>query len=141
VRFPLIAILFAAACAGPRAAVVTPVTSSPSISPHGNTIDLAAGDPAAGRATFVERQCHACHRVPEDASLPVFEGAWDGPVLGDLGDASAEAVAWRIVTRTRLAPESVFESEMVDAASGMTERQLVDLVAYLRRPAAAPSSH
>lgn len=88
-----------------------------------------------GRKAFLDLQCHACHRVAEDETFPVRKDAWEGPVLRDLDADSAEAVAWKIVTRTELGPD-FDESEMTEAASAMTERQLVDLVAYLRDPAA-----
>ena len=63
-------------------------------------------------------------------------GAWDGPLLHDLGKEPAEAVAWRIVTRTNVDAEGIYDTPMAEAASAMTERQLVDLVAYLRNPRA-----
>jgi mono/diheme cytochrome c family protein len=94
----------------------------------------ADGDAARGRRAFIELKCHACHRVAEDSALPRFEGAWEGPPLRDLGKESVEEVAWKIVTRTHLAAESVYESPMAESASAMSEAQLVDLVAYLRAP-------
>jgi mono/diheme cytochrome c family protein len=115
---------------------VTPVSAVPLIAPHAQAIDLSAGDPARGRSAFIALQCHACHRVAEDDSLPKVEEGWEGPLLDELGSESPEVVGWKIVTRTRLAPESIFESPMVESASEMTERQLVDLIAYLRNPAA-----
>lgn len=131
----LVALLVLVACTEPRAAVVTPVSAVPFLSPHAQTIDLNAGDPARGRRAFIALRCNACHRVAGDETLPKVEGGWDGPALQNLGAEPPEAVGWKIVTRTRLGPESIFESEMVDSASAMTEQQLVDLVAYLRHPA------
>jgi mono/diheme cytochrome c family protein len=131
------ALVFLAGCAARNPAVVTPVTGTLFFAAHAQQVlPLSSGDPEHGRAAFIALQCHACHRVAEDETLPVVEGAWDGPVLRDFAKESPEAVGWRIVTRTRLGPESLFESPMVESATTMTERQLVDLIAYLRDPAA-----
>lgn len=130
------ALLLAGACAARTPVHLTPSMSVRSIAIHVQEIQpLTDGDAARGRQAFIDLQCHACHRVAEDETLPRIEGAWDGPLLHDLGDASPEAVAWRIVTRTTLDPESVYESPMADSATAMTGRQLIDLVAYLRNPA------
>ncbi len=99
-------------------------------------MSLSSGNAVRGRKAFIDLQCPACHRVAEDETLPVRKDAWEGPLLHDLGAESAEAVGWKIVTRTELGPETLYESEMVESASAMTERQLVDVVAYLRDPAA-----
>lgn len=133
----LLASLLFAACAFPRTAVVTPVRAMALVAPHARTIDVSAGDPVRGRGAFIDLQCHVCHRVAEDETLPPADSASDAPLLHDLSAEPAEAVGWKIVTRTRLAPESMYESEMVDSASAMTELQFVDLIAYLRNPAAA----
>lgn len=103
-------------------------------SPH--PPNVSNGDARQGRKAFTDLQCHACHRVAEDMKLPVFEGAWDGPLLHGLGKEPAEAVAWKIVSRSSQGPESIYESPMAERASAMTEKQLVDLIAYLRDPAA-----
>lgn len=127
------AALVISACA--KAPPATTGTGERSISTHSQKVlPLTSGDAAAGRKAFVALQCHACHRVAGDDTLPVVEDAWDGPVLHDLGTESEEEVAWKIVTRSGTGPESVFESPMVEHASAMTERQLVDLIAYLRNP-------
>ena len=97
---------------------------------------LSTGEPTRGRGAFIELRCHTCHRVAEDGSVPAFPGAWEGPLLQHLGRESAEAVAWKIVTRTSAHHDAVFESPMSESASAMTERQLADVVAYLRDPAA-----
>jgi len=97
---------------------------------------LSTGEPTRGRSAFIELRCHACHRLAEDASIPAFPGAWEGPLLHHLSRQSVEAVAWKIVTRTSAHHDAVFESPMSESASAMTERQLADVVAYLRDPAA-----
>ena len=140
--FTIGACLLLAACAAQPPAVVTPDAGSLFLAAHSREVlPLSSGDPVRGRAAFIALQCHACHRVAEDEALPAVEGAWEGPVLHDLGNQSPEAVGWTIVTRTRLGPESVFESPMVETAAAMTERQLVDLIAYLRHPAAGVPDH
>lgn len=129
--------LLVEACATQTPALFTPAAGVLLAAPHSRQVlPLSSGDPARGRKAFVDLQCHACHRVAEDPSLPVPSDAWDGPLLHDLGKESAEAVAWKIVTRTELGPESLYESEMVEPAAAMTERQFVDIVAYLRDPKA-----
>jgi mono/diheme cytochrome c family protein len=118
-------------------AVFTPASGVLLFAAHSQqVISLSSGDAVRGRKAFLDLQCHACHRVAEDETLPVRKDAWEGPVLRDLDADSAEAVAWKIVTRTELGPDALYESEMTETASAMTERQLVDLVAYLRDPAA-----
>lgn len=125
------------ACVAQVPAVITPASSVLLFAPHSQQVkSLSGGDAVRGRKAFLDLQCHACHRVAEDETLPVRKDAWEGPLLRDLAAESAEAVAWKIVTRTELGPETLYESEMTDAASAMTERQLADLVAYLRHPAA-----
>lgn len=99
--------------------------------------DVPAGDCARGRAAFIALQCHSCHQVAEDRSLPRVEGVWKGPELRDLGRLSPGTVAWLIVSQTRLSPEAIFETPMTEPASAMTESQLVDLVTYLRDPRGA----
>lgn len=133
-----IALVFLTACATLTPAVVTPVAGTLFFAAHAQQVlPLSSGDPARGREAFLALRCHTCHRVAEDETLPVMEGAWDGPVLRDFAKDSPEAVGWKIVTRTRLDPESLYDSPMEESASEMTERQLVDLIAYLRDPAAA----
>ena len=53
--------------------------------------------------------------------------------LPDLSAESPEAVANLIVSRTHFAPEALFDEQVMStAASGMSQQQLADLVAYLR---------
>ncbi len=135
--FVALSALLAAGCATRTPALVSPAAGVLPAAPHSREVlPLSSGDPARGRIAFIDLQCHACHRVAEDERLPVRSDAWEGPVLHDLGKESAEAVGWRIVTRTELGPEALYESEMVEAASRMTNEQLVDIIAYLRDPAA-----
>jgi mono/diheme cytochrome c family protein len=130
-------LLCCVACAGRRTPVTTSMTVMPLLAPHAHAIDLASGDLMRGRGAFIALRCHACHRVAEDPTLPKVEGAWDGPVLANLGALSPEAVAWKIVSQTALDAEAIYDSPMEEAASAMSEQQLVDIVAYLRNPADA----
>ena len=126
------AALLAVACTSAPPMTVTPVTGSFSLAAHAQRVPpLSSGDAVRGRQAFLDLRCPACHRVAEDPSL---KGSSSGPLLHDLGKESAEAVGWKIVTQTRLAPDAMYESAMAEAASAMTDRQLVDLVAYLREP-------
>ena len=130
---PLIpaALVLAAACS------TNPPQAPLSAAAHAQPVSrVATGDPVHGRRAFLDLHCNACHRVAEDPSLPRTAVAAEGPLLHDLGRETPETVGWKIVTRTELDPEAIFDSPMTDAASAMTERQLVDLIAYLRDPAA-----
>lgn len=133
----LVAVGLLVSCSTQPPTVVTPAADALSLAVHSRQVlPLSTGDPGRGRAAFIDLQCHACHRVAEDDALPIVEDAWEGPLLSELGKESPEAVGWKIVTRTRLGPESIFESPMVESASAMTERELVDVIAYLRDPIA-----
>jgi mono/diheme cytochrome c family protein len=140
-RIPIRAVfvlLLAAGCSSRPAALITPVMPASRAIAHAEVIEpLSSGVASRGREAFVELQCHACHRVAEDAGLPELADAWEGPVLSNLGELPPEAVGWKITTRAGSGPESEFESPMVEAASQMTARQLVDIIAYLRDPVSA----
>jgi mono/diheme cytochrome c family protein len=129
----VIALLLIAGCAGQPRAQISPMVS---FSPHSyETPALSSGVPTRGRQAFIDLRCHACHRVAGDPSLPQVPGAQEGRLLRGLCDESAESVAWKIVSRTEMSAESLHDdSPMHESASLMTERQLVDLVAYLRNP-------
>lgn len=131
----LVAGLFAVACTTQPPAMLTPRTGGFAFAAHSIQVSgQSRGDAARGRAAFIDLQCYVCHGVTEDPTLPSFEGAMRGPVLHDLDKRSPEEVGWAIVTRTRLDPESVYETPMAEAASAMTEQQLSDLIVYLRDP-------
>lgn len=132
---PAIALVLVACGRAQPPTVVTPNTVA--FAPHARQVlPFSDGDARQGRATFVDLQCHVCHRVAGDDSLPVVEGATRGPVLKDLGSVPPEIIGWRIVTQTRHDPEALYDSAMTEAASAMSERQLVDVIAYLRNPIA-----
>lgn len=133
------AVFLLAGCTAQPPAQLTPATHALSFTAHAyETPQLSSGDPARGRQAFIDLRCHTCHRVAGDSSLPAVEGLPEGRLLRGLGEDSPEAVAWKIVSRTDLSAESVYEdSPMSESASLMTEKQLVDLVAYVRNPAAA----
>lgn len=89
------------------------------------------GDAVAGRANFAKYRCNVCHSLAgqkPEAQVP----------LRDLSRETPEAVANMIVSRTHLAPEALFdEMAMSSAASQLSTRELIDIVAYLRRPSDA----
>jgi len=89
---------------------------------------FAVGDPAAGREAFAKLRCNSCHSV--------YGQEPKGQVpLRDLSKETPEAVANLIVARTHLAPEALFDEIAMSAvASQMTNRELADIVAYLRKP-------
>lgn len=93
---------------------------------------LSDGDPIAGRRAFVESGCIDCHRVDGDPGLPRGPRAAAGPLLSNLGSASADDVAGRITSRSTGSGEDLFGSEMEDYTERLTARKLVDIVAYLR---------
>ncbi len=123
-----IALSLAACSARSLQTRVTP--DQPGIAAHSGP-PLSEGDPKAGREAFAKLRCHVCHSVAGEqraARLP----------LPDLSRQSSEAVANLIVSRSEVAPEALFdEMAMSTATSPMTLRELADLVAYLRNPAAA----
>ena len=92
------------------------------------------GDPVAGRRAFIAMQCIDCHRVAEDAELPLGRRAMAGPLLAGLGRYTAVEVANRITSSKTGADQELFDRTMKDYAQPMTARQLVDIVAYLRNP-------
>lgn len=86
------------------------------------------GDVTAGRENFVKYRCNVCH------SLAGEKPAAQVP-LRDLSRETPEAVANMIVSRTHLAPEALFdEMAMSSAASQLSTRELMEIVAYLRQP-------
>jgi hypothetical protein len=102
---------------------------------------LPAGDPAAGRDAFVALQCHACHEVKSDPSVPMLTAVDPGPVLGPptLGLFSQGELVSAIVVPTHSVmdyggkPPGGELSRMGDFTEVMTVRQLVDIVSYLQQ--------
>lgn len=94
------------------------------------------GDPARGKAAFVELRCFGCHTVSGEQDLPQPDQAAATVPLG--GAVSEIRTDGYLVTsiihpshRAKSAPTVDGESPMPDY-SRMTVRQLVDLVAYLQ---------
>lgn len=121
------ALLAAAGCAGPRS---------------GAGFRLPAGDPAAGRAAFVELKCHECHRVNGvDFPAPTVEPPVPVVLGGDVPHAKTDGdlVTSIINPSHRISgaykPEDVQrggKSRMPDMTDAMTVHQLVDVVAFLQ---------
>lgn len=86
------------------------------------------GNATAGAESFAKFRCNTCHSVygqQPAAQVP----------LRDLSKETPEAVKNLILARTHLAPEALFDEMAMSAtASQMTERELADIVAYLRKP-------
>jgi hypothetical protein len=101
---------------------------------------LAAGNPVAGRQVFVELECVTCHRVAGDDfdPNPPTDAA---PSLGTLqAEQSPEDVAGFILLpshtiATETGPWQGNKKSAMADYSGMTVRQLVDVIAYIRAPA------
>jgi mono/diheme cytochrome c family protein len=99
---------------------------------------LSSGDPIAGKRTFLELKCQACHRVAgDDFDLQVQGTA--GPQLGSAQAAqSADAVASSIaapghtISREPGAWQRPDGPGMKDYSRVMTVRQLIDLISYIR---------
>lgn len=109
-------------------------------------IRWAEGDPQAGREVFQEARCFTCHVIPgEDFLPPVVDPAitlsrgW-----GEAGVSPAE-LARIIETSHDRRPQPMEEyaedppPSMSEFTADLTDRQMVDLVAYLRQsPAEQP---
>ena len=104
---------------------------------------LPAGNPVEGRRVFVELGCSRCHDVAgEDLPAPVI----DPPVPIVIGERSQSRPtdAWLVtsiihpnasISKPYLAETKTDAgaTRMVDFAEVMTVRQLIDLVAFIRR--------
>lgn len=112
------------------------------------TFELPAGNAAAGREAFGSLKCHACHRVVGEDRFSEPTSAARGPDLGasvrvqSVSDVAAAIIAPSHSMSVRTS-ETVKErlrhedaSPMGDFSSRITVRQLADLLAYLRSPAA-----
>lgn len=106
------------------------------------SIVLPKGDPAAGRAAFVELKCTTCHPVAGDRVLPAPSSGSQGPKLNtdlasDVGQLATSIVAPSHIISSRISDTvksqmSGMLSPMGDFSDVMTVRQLADLVAYIK---------
>jgi len=107
--------------------VPTNVSPQPGLFAVHGAVKIGNGDAEEGRAVFTKLRCDSCHSVkgkPAGAAHP----------LPDLPAQPPEAIAALIVQRTDVAPGAMFDPmAMSSAASWMTQKQLADIVAYLRR--------
>ncbi|MEZ5396834.1 MAG: cytochrome c [Bryobacterales bacterium] len=94
------------------------------------------GDPARGKAAFIELRCYGCHRVAGDQDLPEPDQAAATVTLG--GDVSEIRTDGYLVTsiihpshRAR-SPQTVEGESPMPDYTRMSVRQLIDLVAYLQ---------
>jgi len=89
----------------------------------------AEADAVKGRENFVKYRCNVCHSLAGQKPVATVP-------LRDLSREKPEAIANLIVARTHLAPQALFdEMAMSSAASQLSQRELMDIVAYLRLPA------
>jgi mono/diheme cytochrome c family protein len=121
----IVSSLFLAACTmQPGAMSVSPAQM---VVVHGAS-RLTNGNADEGRKLFTKLRCDSCHAVSGSAAKVPHP-------LPDLSAQPPEAVAERIVQRTEIAPEALFdEMAMAGAASNMTHEELAHIVAYLRNP-------
>ena len=130
--FP-VAALFLTFCSSP-----VPVHMGPRYVPAGvvaiSNPDYGGGDPIAGRLVFIQMQCIDCHQVAADPGLPRGRRAAAGPLLSGLRTTTPEAVGNRIRDASTGMDQELFDRTMKDYAQPLTPQQLVDIVAYLRRP-------
>ena len=109
-------------------------------SPRG--FSLPAGDPEAGKATFVSLQCNACHATNDVEQLHVAaDDTISVPLGGDVSRVKtyAELVTSIINPSHRLAPGYNAKiaapgnlSPMRNYNDAMTVTQLINLVSYLQ---------
>jgi hypothetical protein len=102
------------------------------------TLCLPAGDPAAGRAAFLELSCTSCHAVVGEADFPAPVAHHAGPELAaaTAGKTPGPIASSIVAPSHEIGPEvrKMMEgklSPMGDFSDAMTVRQLIDLVAYL----------
>lgn len=104
-------------------------------------IKLVKGDPVAGQKVFAEMKCYTCHYVAgatgEQYKNPVSTAP--APLLDrKLAEQTAQDVATSIVAPSHTVSSVIAEesggklSPMASFESLLDERQLSDLVAYLR---------
>jgi len=96
--------------------------------------EYSGGDPIAGRHAFIQMQCIDCHQVAADPGLPRGRRAIAGPQLSGLRAQEPREVGDRIRDKSTGADQELFDKTMKDYARPLTAQQLVDVVAYLRRP-------
>src|SRR5262249_42422359 len=116
--------------------------------PPGWRFTVPPGDAAAGRQVFVDFQCYACHAIKgEQFPLKPGEAATAGPELSGMGGHHpAEDLAESIVNPNAVLVEGPGfiggdGRSIMPTYPGMTLRQLVDLVAYLKSLGAPSAEH
>ena len=107
--------------------------------PPGWRFTLPPGDPAAGRQTFVDLKCYACHAIKgEQFPLKPGEAAVAGPDLTGMGrHHPTEYLVESLVNPSAVlidGPGYVGGDgrSIMPATPAMTLAQLIDLVAYLK---------
>ena len=128
-----VAAVFLAFCSSPVPIHVGPQYVAPQIITISNP-DYGGGDPIAGRSAFIQMQCIDCHQVAADPGLPRGRRAIAGPQLSGLRSKTPDDVGGRIRDRSTGSDEELFDRTMKDYAQPLTTQQLVDIVAYLRKP-------
>lgn len=102
------------------------------------TLELPAGDAAAGRAAFLALSCTSCHAVAGEKTFPKPVSANPGPTLGAYqAKLGTKQLGMSIVAPSHDITATVREHEdelspMGDFSEAMTVRQLLDLIAFLR---------
>ena len=121
------------ACSSPVPVHIGPQYVPAQIITVGNP-DYGSGDPIAGRSAFIQMQCIDCHQVAADPGLPRGRRAVAGPLLSGLRSKTPDDVGGRIRDASTGSDQELFDRTMKDYAQPLTAQQLVDIIAYLRRP-------
>jgi len=128
-----VAAVFLAFCSSPVPVHIGPQYVPAQIITVGNP-DYGSGDPIAGRSAFIQMQCIDCHQVAADPGLPRGRRAVAGPLLSGLRSKTPDDVGGRIRDASTGSDQELFDRTMKDYAQPLTAQQLVDIIAYLRRP-------
>lgn len=117
--------------------------------PKGWKFTMPAGDAEAGKAAFEKMECYSCHKVP-GADLPRERSSGGvGPDLvaaytklpaGFLAESIINSHQYISGTIEKYRGLDKVSSKMGDYSSIMTVRELIDIVAFLKRPGSAPAA-
>lgn len=111
------------------------------------TVMLPKGDPAVGRATFLQFKCNTCHMVsgPQAKGMALPVTTAPAPLLNaDVAKQAPGQLVTSIIAPSHAISKIVSEetpgelSPMGDFSQTMTVRQLIDLVAFLRTVEESP---
>ena len=127
----LAALVGLAACGGEETVTPTPETVVGTVAQQGPEVDLASGDPQAGKMVFTQTAqpaCGSCHTYG-----PAGTDAQVGPNLDDaLADKDREFVLESIVDPSGEVAAGFQDIMPKDYEDKLDPKQLADLVAFLK---------